>query len=261
MMKFNNPFHMVTSSPWPLLTSLNLYLICLSLLNFFFFKELDLMIFSLVSLILCLFQWWRDVIRESMFQGFHSMKVQMSIKLGMLNFIFSEILFFVSFFWCYFHLFLSPSLEIGLLCPSKGIYGFNPFSIPLTNTIILLFSGFLITLCHYMIMKGKFILSIFLIFLTLVFGLIFTYFQMMEYLYAKFTISDSIYGSVFFLLTGFHGIHVLIGSLFLFLTLCRVIIKHFSSEHNVGFELAAWYWHFVDVIWLFLYISIYWWPC
>lgn len=168
-------------------------------------------------------------------------------------------LIFFSFFWAFFHSALSPNIEIGQLWPPLGIKSFNPLDIPLLNTIILISSGITITWSHHSILNKNFKERTLRLLLTITLGIYFTILQLIEYKEAPFTIADSIYGSTFFIATGFHGLHVIIGTLFLFFTLIRIQYLHFSSLHHFGFEAAAWYWHFVDVVWLFLYLSIYWW--
>nr|YP_009434637.1 cytochrome c oxidase subunit 3 [Dolichovespula panda]ATF28544.1 cytochrome c oxidase subunit 3 [Dolichovespula panda] len=259
MHKSNHPYHMVTISPWPLILSINLFLFSMGLISWFYMMNFKLMIMSSLTLTLSLSQWWRDVIRESTFQGFHTYKVIKGLKLGMILFIISEMFFFISIFWCYFHMFLSPSIEIGMLWPPKNIFMFNPYDIPLLNTIILISSGITITCSHYYLMNNKLSKSINFLYLTIMLSGMFSIIQFYEYFYATFTISDSVFGSIFFMTTGFHGLHVFIGTLFLMVSLFRMINNHFSSNHHFGFEAAAWYWHFVDVVWLLLYMLLYWW--
>lgn len=203
--------------------------------------------------------WWRDVIRESTYQCIHTKETSSSISLGFIIFLVSEIFFFISFFWAYFHRILSPSIELGILFPSKGIEPFEPIKIPLLNSFILLSSGITVTLAHHYLLKNDYKRSSLYLFLTIILGLVFTLFQLLEYELSTFTITDSVYGSLFFFMTGFHGLHVLVGRVFLRVSLYRVIKGHYISYHHLGFEIAVWYWHFVDVIWLFLYICLYWW--
>jgi len=203
--------------------------------------------------------WWRDVVREGTFEGNHTAKVQLSLRLGMILFIISEIMFFVALFWAFYHSSLSPVIQLGTVWPPKGITPLNPFSIPLLNTIILLSSGVFVTWCHHAILTGARNEALFSLLVTIVLACIFTYCQYFEYIHAGFTISDSVYGSCFFLTTGFHGFHVFIGTVFLMVCFGRLYHSHFTKEHHFGFEAAAWYWHFVDVVWLFVFITIYWW--
>nr|WPS67095.1 cytochrome c oxidase subunit 3 [Systasis sp. 1 HHL-2023a] len=259
MKKMFQPFHLVTLSPWPLLTSLSILVMMFGLVNWFNNYNYYLMLMGLILILLNLFQWWRDVIRESTFQGFHTFMVVKGLKMGMILFIISEVFFFISIFWCYFHMFLSPSIDIGNLWPPKNIEMFNPFNIPLLNTLILLSSGVSVTWCHYSLINSNYKYSFFSLMFTIFLGMIFSLFQYMEYLEASFSISDSVYGSIFFMSTGFHGLHVIIGTIFLMINLLRIKKMNFSKIHHFGFEAAAWYWHFVDVVWLFLYILVYYW--
>lgn len=173
-------------------------------------------------------------------------------------FITSEIFFFLSFFWAFFHTSLSPDIFIGQKWPCKGIVAFDPIAIPLINTLILLRSGVSLTASHHFLITGEKTKGFNYLLFTIILGVYFTALQYVEYKEATFSIADSVYGSTFFIATGFHGIHVIIGTIFLNVCLFRIIKNHFSSYHHFGFEAAAWYWHFVDVVWLFLYICIYW---
>nr|YP_010297271.1 cytochrome c oxidase subunit III [Lamennaisia nobilis]UML36887.1 cytochrome c oxidase subunit III [Lamennaisia sp.] len=259
MKKLFQPFHLVTFSPWPILMSFSIMSLLVSIIYWFNFKIIFFFIVNLFILLICMYQWWRDVIRESFFQGFHTLKVIKGLKLGMILFIVSEVFFFISVFWCYFHMFLSPSVEIGTLWPPKNIQMFNPYGIPLLNSVILLSSGVSVTWCHYSLINSDLEKSIFSLQITIILGMVFSLFQLMEYFESSFSFSDSVYGSIFFMSTGFHGFHVLIGTIFLLMNLLRMMNLNFSSYHHFGFEAAAWYWHFVDVVWLFLYILVYFW--
>lgn len=254
----NHIFHLVTPRPWPIIISLSLFNNLISII-IWFHKINYITIISFPCTILCMIQWWRDIIRESTYQGFHTHSVYIGLRLGIILFIISEIFFFLSFFWAYFHSSLAPSIEIGQLWPPIGIKPFNPFDIPLLNTIILISSGITITWTHHSILNKNFSERTKSLRITIILGIYFSTLQLFEYYESPFTISDSIYGSSFFIATGFHGIHVIIGTIFLLVSLIRLSYLHYRNTHHFGFEAAAWYWHFVDVIWLFLYISIYWW--
>nr|AXS64983.1 cytochrome c oxidase subunit 3 [Cucujoidea sp. 4 KM-2017] len=258
-MNKNHPFHLVDVSPWPLLGSISVMITMMGLIKWFHNFKINLLLLGIMMVLMIMYQWWRDVTRESTFQGHHSIKVSVGLRMGMILFIISEVFFFISFFWSFFHNSLSPNIELGMLWPPKNINPFNPIQIPLLNTLILLTSGFTVTWAHHSLMENNFIQTIQSLGLTVYLGMLFTFLQMIEYLEAPFSISDSIYGSSFFMATGFHGLHVMIGSMFLLIMLIRLNSNHFSMIHHLGFEMAAWYWHFVDVVWLFLYISIYWW--
>nr|APX39945.1 cytochrome c oxidase subunit 3 [Chaetocnema scheffleri] len=255
----NHPFHLVDISPWPLLGALSAMITMMGLIKWFHMNNNNLLLIGISITSMIMYQWWRDITREGTFQGLHTLKVSKGLRWGMILFITSEILFFFSFFWAYFHSSLSPSIEIGMLWPPKGIYTFNPIEIPLLNTLILLTSGLTVTWAHHSLMENNFKQALNSLLITVVLGIYFSFLQGYEYMEAPFTISDSVYGSSFFMATGFHGMHVLIGTTFLLICLIRHYLNHFSSTHHFGFEAAAWYWHFVDIVWLFLYISIYWW--
>jgi cytochrome c oxidase subunit 3 len=249
----------------------------------------QLLSLGLAMIIYSMFVWWRDVVRESTFMGHHTSLVQLGLRYGMILFIASEVMFFLAFFWAFFHSSLAPSVEIGAIWPPKGISVLDPWEVPFLNTIILLSSGAAVTWAHHAILNiiGTHISineknaneknaevganrsalhdniasqeAITALAITVALALIFTGFQAYEYLEAPFTISDGIYASTFYLSTGFHGFHVIIGTIFLFICLLRLKQNHFTKTHHFGFEAAAWYWHMVDVIWLFLFVCVYYW--
>nr|APX40803.1 cytochrome c oxidase subunit 3 [Phyllotreta tetrastigma] len=255
----NHPFHLVDISPWPILSAWSTMISMIGFIKWFHLFNNNLLLLGSVTTMLISYQWWRDITREGTFQGLHTLKVSEGLRWGMILFITSEVLFFLSFFWAYFHSSLAPSSEIGLNWPPDNIQVFNPIEIPLLNTMILLTSGLTVTWAHHSLMENNFNQSIQGLLLTIILGIYFSILQGFEYIEASFSIADSIYGASFFMATGFHGLHVLIGTTFLFISLMRLWLNHFSLTHHFGFEAAAWYWHFVDVVWLFLYISIYWW--
>nr|ATC73051.1 cytochrome c oxidase subunit III [Cuerna sp. EMHAU-2015-Zz052311] len=255
----NHPFHLVDKSPWPITGSIGVMTITSGMIMWFHKINMLLFILGFMIIILTMIQWWRDVTRESTFQGLHTKKVALSMKLGMILFIVSEVLFFSSFFWAFFHSSLAPSMEIGLQWPPLGVKTFDPMNIPMLNTMILISSGITITWAHNSIINKNYNQMIQSTILTICLGVYFSLLQLYEYIESPFCISDSIYGSTFFMSTGFHGIHVIIGTIFISTSMIRMMKLHFSSNHHVGFESSAWYWHFVDVVWLFLYISVYWW--
>lgn len=225
----------------------------------FHFYSITLLTLGLLTNMLTLYQWWRDIVRESTYQGHHTTPVQKSLRYGITLFIISEVFFFIGFFWAFYHSSLAPTPCLGGHWPPTGITPLNPIEVPLLNTSVLLASGVTITWAHHSLISNNRKQTIQALLITILLGIYFTLLQASEYLEAPFTISDGIYGSTFFITTGFHGLHVIIGSTFLFICLIRQLLYHFTSNHHFGFEAAAWYWHFVDVIWLLLYISIYWW--
>nr|AND96372.1 cytochrome c oxidase subunit 3 [Bubas bison] len=259
MAKKNHPYHLVDVSPWPLLGAFGAMITMIGVIKWFHFFNHSLFLLGSSIMILIMYQWWRDVTREGTFQGLHTYPVTMGLRWGMILFITSEVFFFISFFWAFFHSSLSPAIEIGTLWPPKGITPFNPLQIPLLNTLILLTSGLTVTWAHHSLIENDYNQTTQGLGLTVMLGIYFTILQGYEYIEAPFTIADSVYGASFFMATGFHGLHVIIGTTFLLVCLIRHINNHFSCIHHFGFEAAAWYWHFVDVVWLFLYITIYWW--
>lgn len=259
MINQHHPYHIVYPRPWPILTGLSAFSMLTGRVLWMRTKTNTLIILRTLATIICCSQWWRDVSRERSFQGFHSNLVINGLRWGIILFITSEVLFFFSFFWAFFHRRLAPNLELGLLWPPLGLQAINPFQVPLLNTTVLLASGISVTLRHHeLIKKNNKIRKIFLN-VTIMLGFYFTCLQGWEYWEASYTLRDSRFGSTFFLATGFHGFHVLIGTIFLFFSLIRHNINLLSNRHHIGFEAAIWYWHFVDVVWLFLYRFLYWW--
>lgn len=255
----NHPYHLVDVRPWPLIGALGAIITIIGLIKWFHFYNHNLFLLGMTITLIVIYQWWRDITREGTFQGLHTYRVTIGLRWGIILFITSEIFFFISFFWGFFHRRLSPTIELGIIWPPKGITPFNPLQIPLLNTLILLTSGLTVTWAHHSLIENDFNQTTQGLSLTVLLGLYFTALQAYEYIEAPFTIADTVYGSSFFIATGFHGLHVIIGTTFLAICLYRHLNNHFSCIHHFGFEAAAWYWHFVDVVWLFLYISIYWW--
>jgi len=270
-----HPFHLVNTSTWPLLVALMLFNCVISLvhlINYFKPPVFDI-IYSLVYDItsvnlftlncfiffLILWRWFNDVIIESTYEGNHTLKVQYGIYSGMILFILSEIMFFFSFFWAFFHNSLSPSIAVGAIWPPAYFQEIDALSLPLLNTILLLMSGVTITYSHQAMLTKNRELSLDGLIWTLIFGFSFLCLQLFEYKYALFSLNDGIYGSVFFILTGFHGLHVIIGCIFLGVSLIRLTCHQFNSNHHVGYEVGIIYWHMVDVVWLFLFIFVYLW--
>nr|WNH42685.1 cytochrome c oxidase subunit 3 [Neoperla multiserrata] len=255
----NHPYHLVDQSPWPLTGAIGALATVSGLVKWFHHYDTSLLTLGMIITSLTMTQWWLDITREGTFQGLHTLPVTLGLRWGMILFITSEVFFFISFFWAFFHSSLSPTGELGAIWPPTGIVPFNPLQIPLLNTAILLASGVTVTWAHHSLMENNHTQALQGLFFTVILGIYFTILQAYEYIEAPFTISDAVYGSTFFVATGFHGLHVIIGTTFLLICLIRHSRFHFSSNHHFGFEAAAWYWHFVDVVWLFLYISIYWW--
>jgi cytochrome c oxidase subunit 3 len=218
-----------------------------------------LLLTGLFVILYSMYTWWRDVIREATFEDQHTFAVQRGLRLGMILFIVSEVMFFFAFFWAFFHSSLAPVFNIGGVWPPEDINPIQTSGIPLTNTFLLLSSGATVTWAHHAIIVRAKRQAIIGLSFTLILAILFTSLQGLEYVEAPFCISDSVFGSCFYMATGFHGFHVFIGTISLFVSLLRIIINHFTPTHHFGFESAAWYWHFVDVVWLFLFITVYWW--
>ena len=255
----HHPYHLVDVRPWPIIGAVRVINIIVGTIKIFHIQTNFLIILGATTTILIMYQWWRDIVRERTFQGLHSIKVIKGLKWGMILFITSEVIFFVSFFWAFIHRRASPNIELGINWPPLGIKTFNILQVPLLNTVILISSGVSITWAHHALLNNNHQQTKNGLLITVILGLYFTILQAFEYYEASFNISDSIYGATFFIATGFHGVHVIIGTTFIIVCLIRHINNHFSKYHHFGFEAAAWYWHFVDVVWLFLYILVYWW--
>lgn len=254
-----HPYHLVDESPWPLISSLGAFFLTTGLVKWFHFISYSLIILGLSITLIVMAQWWRDVSFEGAHQGVHTRIVELGLRWGMILFIVSEVFFFLRFFWAFFHNSLSPSPEIGAQWPPQGILAFNPFEVPLLNTLVLISSGITVTWAHHALMAGNHSNFKNGLLITIVLGVYFTCLQAIEYYEARFRIADRAFGSAFFIATGFHGLHVLVGTSFLLVCYIRGVTSHFRSTHHFGFEAAAWYWHFVDVVWLFLFLVIYWW--
>ena len=214
---------------------------------------------GVLGILATMFFWWRDVVREATFQGHHTPVVQIGLRYGMALFIASEVMFFVAWFWAYFNASLFPTEAIGTCGRRRASTTFDPFELPLLNTLILLMSGVTVTWAHHALREGDRS--------GIAAGpgahhparpLASPAIQAYEYSHAAFGFADGIYPSTFFMATGFHGFHVIIGTIFLIVCWFRAYAGHFKPDHHFGFEAAAWYWHFVDVVWLFLFICIYW---
>ena len=277
----SHPYHLVDPCPWPAVGAIAAFLLTFGVVLFMhpdmLGEGLAPMISSIGALIFVpgvllvlytMFVWWRDVVREAEHEGHHSPVVQLGLRYGMALFICSEVMFFVAFFWAYFESSLYPK-EIphdplaagfaGGAWPPEGSKTFDPFDLPFLNTLILLLSGVTVTWAHHALREGDRNGLIKGLAYTILLGLLFTCVQAYEYGHAAFTFTGGIYGSTFYMATGFHGAHVIIGTTFLIVCYFRARRGHFKPDHHFGFEAAAWYWHFVDVDWLFLFCCIYWW--
>ena len=254
-----HPYHLVDPSPWPILGAISAGALTGGTVLWMHGYGPWLMVVGFLFILACMFVWWRDVIREAVHEGHHNPIVQIGLRYGMALFIASEVMFFSAFFWAYFSAALFPTEAIGHVWPPKSIHPFDPFHLPFLNTLILLLSGTTVTWAHHSLLHGDRKGLINGLLCTVLLGLSFTGVQAYEYSHAAFAFKDGIYPSTFFMATGFHGFHVIIGTTFLIVCLFRAIKGHFTPTHHVGLEAAAWYWHFVDVVWLFLFVCVYWW--
>ena len=258
-----HPFHLVSPSLWPIFTCMTLLSLTTSgVLNMHLFRDSYSNLFiALLSLVLCMSLWFRDIIVEGTYLGNHTLAVQRGLNMGVALFIVSEALFFLAIFWTFFHSALSPTIEMGAHWPPIGINAINPFELPLLNTVILLSSGVTVTYAHHSVIRGERSGALYGLIFTVILALIFTGYQGIEYSYSSFTISDSTFASCFYFGTGFHGLHVMIGTAFIVVGLWRVNAYHSTDNHHLGLESSILYWHFVDIVWLFLFISVYYWGC
>ncbi|MFK5978563.1 MAG: cytochrome c oxidase subunit 3 [Rhizobiaceae bacterium] len=275
----DHDYHIVDPSPWPLIGGIGAFTMAIGAIagmrylneDVFMLGGVDLanpwLFYIGVALVLyTMFAWWSDTIKES-HAGDHTPVVQMHLRYGMILFIASEIMFFVAWFWAFFDasLFANEAAQYarveytGGQWPPVGIEVLDPMHLPLFNTVILLLSGTTVTWAHHALIHDERGMLKGMLFITVVLGVLFSGVQAYEYAYAPFDFKESIYGATFFMATGFHGFHVLVGTIFLLVCLFRAMSGHFKPEKHFGFEAAAWYWHFVDVVWLFLFFSIYIW--
>ena len=253
----SHPFHLVDPSPWPILTSFSCGALAVGAILYMQNYGPYLLLISLMFVLACMYLWFRDVVREGV--QHHNFVVKIGLRYGMSLFIASEVLFFAAFFWAFFDMSIYPRAGINHVWPPANIKPFDPFHLPYLNTLILLLSGTTVTWAHHALIHDNRRHAIIGLVLTVLLGLSFTSLQAYEYAHAAFGFKDGIYASTFYLATGFHGFHVIVGTIFLAVCMFRLIKGNLTAEHHVGFESAAWYWHFVDVIWLFLFICVYWW--
>nr|AWB36241.1 cytochrome c oxidase subunit 3 [Lactarius sp. (in: basidiomycete fungi)]AWX52920.1 cytochrome c oxidase subunit 3 [Lactarius sp. (in: basidiomycete fungi)] len=255
------PYHLVDPSPWPILVSFSLLSLTLGAVMYMqgFTYGGHLLSLGFTLTVFGMILWFRDIITEGTYLGHHTIQVQKGLTIGVVLFIISEVFAFLSVFWAFFHSSLSPTIEIGGVWPPQGITPLDPFAIPLLNTILLLSSGAFVTYGHHALIQGDRRGAILGTLLTIIFAIIFTALQYYEYSESSFTMSDSVYGTVFYASTGLHGLHVIIGTLFILVGFIRIINYHLTDTHHQGHEAAILYWHFVDVVWLFLFIAVYYW--
>jgi len=258
----NHDYHLVEPDPWPLIGALAGGTLVSGAVMWFHANPygVPVMVLGFFGVIITMINWWKNTIREA-HAGDHTPVVQLHLRYGMILFIASEVMFFLAWFWAFFDSALFPSAvdAVGHVWPPKGVEVLNPWGFPLLNTMILLCSGTTVTWAHHSLIHGNRDGLKLGLWLTILLGLLFTSVQAWEYAHAPFAFKGSIYGSTFFMATGFHGFHVIVGTIFLTVCLIRAWKGDFTPKQHFGFEAAAWYWHFVDVVWLFLFVSIYVW--
>nr|BBG67074.1 cytochrome c oxidase subunit 3 [Stropharia rugosoannulata] len=255
------PFHLVDPSPWPILLSFSLLNLTVGAVSYMHGLANGGYILTLGFILTTygMVLWLRDVVIEGSYLGHHTKEVKNGLMIGMILFIISEVFAFLSVFWAFFHSSLSPAIEIGGAWPPIGITPLDPFAIPLLNTFLLLSSGAFITYAHHALIAGNRKATIDGVIFTIILAVIFTGLQYFEYSEAGFTMADGVYGSAFYASTGLHGFHVIIGTIFIGVSLVRIINYQVTTKHHNGFESSILYWHFVDVVWLFLFVAVYFW--
>jgi cytochrome c oxidase subunit 3 len=255
------PYYLPDPSPWPIVGALGAFLTVFGIILAAHNGKYLVLILGVLTVLTTMFFWWRDVLREGEATGGHSAIVRLSQRYGMTLFIGSEVMFFVGFFWAYFNFLIFPDTQGDgqTAWPPTNVHTFDPFHFPLLNTMILLLSGTTVTWAHHALLEGDRKNLIRGLGITILLGMSFTFFQAVEYSHAPFKFNGGgVYSSTFFLATGFHGFHVIVGTIFLTVCWFRARAGQFTPQRHFGFEAAAWYWHFVDVVWLFLFACIYW---
>jgi cytochrome c oxidase subunit 3 len=255
-----HPFHLVENSPWPIYTSFSLFGLAMntSLTMHGYIGSSIWVILGLVTVAYSMGLWFRDVISEGTYLGDHTIAVRNGINIGFLLFIASETLFFIGIFWAFGHSAIAPTVELGAVWPPVGIEAIQATDLPLLNTILLLSSGATLTYSHHYLINGNRKHALLGLIITILLALTFSACQYIEYRTASFTIADGVFGSVFYMGTGFHGLHVILGVVMLSISLWRIWNYHSTNAHHIGFHTSVLYYHFVDVVWLFLFVVFYW---
>ena len=254
-----HPYHLLKPSPWPIVSAAAAGTMMVGALLLMHAHFPWLFIVGLLGVLGSMFVWWRDVIHESVVERAHTAVVKIGLRYGMSLFIASEVMFFVAFFWAFFSSSIFPVAALNGVWPPKGITPVDPFHFPLLMTLVLLLSGTTATWAHHALREDHNKVAIKALWCTIGLGVFFSACQLYEYTHAEFGFRDGIFASTFYMATGFHGFHVLVGTIFLSVCLWRTYKNQFSPTSHFGFEAAAWYWHFVDVVWLFLFFAVYFW--
>jgi cytochrome c oxidase subunit 3 len=255
------PYHVPDPSPWPIIGAFGGFMTVLGIILAAHFSNYVVLVLGVATVLATMFFWWRDVLREGQVPGAHSAIVRLGLRYGMTLFIASEVMFFVGFFWAYFNFLIFPDTQGNgqTVWPPATVHTFDPFHLPILNTMILLLSGTTVTWAHHCMLENNRKGLIQGLGLTILLGISFTICQVIEYSHAPFKlVGGGVYPSTFFLATGFHGFHVIVGTCFLIVCWFRARGGQMTPDRHFGLEAAAWYWHFVDVVWLFLFACIYW---
>lgn len=261
-MKLKNqihPYHLVSYSPWPLGSSIASLIMTIGIVLSMNNYSKKILIVGIVLVLLTFILWVNDIITEGSLMGQNTSYVSRSITIGFVLFMISEIILFGSFFWAFIHLSINPSIELGNNWPPIGIESVDSKELPLTNTVILLTTGATITVSHNKYLSKEYKKTIVYIVITIVLLIVFMAFQYIEYKYSRFTITDSVFGSVFYMTTGLHFIHILIVTIYLIIVLIRIIYQRIVSVGIGSFEYCVIALHAYDIIWIFIYVSFYVW--
>jgi len=256
-----HPWHLVEPSGWPIFGGFSAFVAAVGGIIYMHsdFTIPWVFVIGMMMIMMTFWGWWRVVVNEAEEGGNHSSLVQTGLRIGVILFITSEIMFFFAFFWAYYHASLPILNNVAGPWPPAGIEALGAADVPILNTLILLTSSITVTIAHHALIEDDRQKLIKWTAITFTLGIIFLSIQVFEYYEATFKITEGIYPTTFYLATGFHGFHVFIGTIFLIVCYFRARAGHFKPDQHVGYEAAAWYWHFVDVVWIFLFINIYWW--
>jgi cytochrome c oxidase subunit 3 len=269
-----HPFHLVNPSVWPLMGALAGGIFATGMILFMHEAKIGNFevgifgpILGVLAILSVMFFWWKDIVFESIVEKAHTEVAAIGFRYGMLLFIASEVMFFVAFFWAFFDasLYSNEAIQFARVEYTQGqwpppqFHFVEAFGLPFMMTMVLLLSGTTVTWAHHAILEGKQAEMAKALGVTVLLGIIFLAFQAYEYHHSAFAFKDGVYASVFYMATGFHGFHVMVGTIFLAVCWLRAHQGHFTKERHFGFEAAAWYWHFVDIVWLFLFVAVYWW--
>ncbi len=265
----NHDYHIIAPSIWPFLGAMSAFVMLFGAVLWFHDYTPLIAVVGLLGVLYVMYGWWSEVVAESQ-AGDHTPVVSIGLRYGVIMFIASEVAFFSAWFWSFFKHAIYPMADVATkttataygadgVWPPVGIETFDPWHLPLINTLILLCSGCAATWAHHAVQEGDRDGLKWGLLIAVLLGVLFTVTQAYEYSHAAFGFAGNIYGANFYMATGFHGFHVIVGTIFLAVCYIRALKGHFTPEKHIGFEAAVWYWHFVDVVWLFLFMAVYIW--